>query len=422
MVERTPFRTGDQALVREINLSLIMNRLHAHAPVSRAALAAMTGLNKSTVSSLVNELIERRFVHEIGVVSTGVGRPSVQLTVNPQAGYVVSMEIGVGYIGALCTDFTANRLWASWEHTVPGAPQQTVLDQLLQLIRNTIQQGQRAMPGQRLLGIAIGVPGLVKQSDGTLLFAPNLGWREVPLCAILQDAFPDVPIFVDNEANMAALGEYFFGAAQDHRDVLYISAGVGLGGAIVRGGQLMRGASGLAGEFGHMTLYPDGALCKCGNRGCWETEVSTAAVERHVRKAISQGQPTLLQPGNLTLEGVIEAARNGDPVARTALGNVGRELGVGIASLVNALNPDLVVLGGTLSAASDFLLPTIRRELHERALEWDAAAVRVVAAEQGSQACTMGGVALVYQTILSQPGSSGQPGGGGALLLNQPMV
>jgi glucokinase-like ROK family protein len=422
MVERTQFRTGDQALVREINLSLIMTRLHAHAPVSRAALAAMTGLNKSTVSSLVNELIERRFVHEIGVVSTGVGRPSVQLTVNPQAGYVVSVEIGVGYIGAICTDFTANRLWACQENTAPGAAQQTVLDQALQLIRQAIRQGQRAMPGQRLLGIAIGVPGLVKQSDGTLLFAPNLGWRNVPLCTILQRAFPDSPIFVDNEANMAALGEHFFGAAQDHGDVLYISAGVGLGGAIVRGGQLMRGASGLAGEFGHMTLYPDGVLCKCGNRGCWETEVSTAAVDRHVRKAISQGQPTLLQPDNLTFQRVIEAARNGDLVARTALGNVGRELGVGIASLVNALNPDLVVFGGTLSLASEFILPIIRHELHTRALEWDAAAATVVAAEQGFQACAMGGVAVVYQTILSQPGSSGQPGGRGALSPSQPIV
>jgi predicted NBD/HSP70 family sugar kinase len=128
-----------------------------------------------------------------------------------------------------------------------------------------------------------------------------------------------------------------------------------------------------------------------------------------------------LQPDNLTLEDVIEAARNGDLVARTALRNVGRELGVGIASLVNALNPDLVVFGGTLSAASDFLLPIVRRGLYERALEWGAAAARVVAAEQGSQACMMGGVALVYQTILSQPGSS-QPGGRGALLLNQIVV
>lgn len=417
MAERTPFRTGDQALVREINLSLIMNRLHAYAPVSRAALAAMTGLNKSTVSSLVNELIERRFVHEIGVVSTGVGRPSVQLTVNPQAGYIVSVEIGVGYIGVICTDFTANRLWTCQETAAPGAEQNAVLDHVLGFIRQAIRQGQRAMPGQKLLGIAIGVPGLVKHSDGTLLFAPNLGWRDVPICAILQDAFPDAPILVDNEANMAALGEYFFGVAHDHEDVLYISAGDGLGGAMVRGGQLVRGTSGFAGEFGHMTLYPDGALCNCGNRGCWETEVNAAAVDRHVRKAISQGQRTTLNPVNLTLQSVIEAARNGDHVARTVLGNIGQELGVGIASLVNALNPDLVVFGGTLSVASNSLVPIIQRELRTRALEREAAAATVVAAKHGSQACVMGGVAVVYQTILSQPGSAGHA----ALAQNQPV-
>ena len=408
MSEAPQFRTGDQTLVREINLSLIMNRLHSRAPVSRAALAAMTGLNKSTVSSLVNELIERQFVHEIGVVSTGVGRPSVQLTLNPQAGYIVSVEIGVGYLAAICADFTANLLWTCNEPVAPEADQQAVLDHVVKLLREAIRQGGRAMPGHKVLGMAIGVPGLVNKGNGKLLFAPNLGWRDVAICAHLRKAFPDTPIFVDNEANMAALGEYFFGAAQDHDEVLYISgAGVGLGGAMVRNGQVIRGATGFAGEFGHMTLYPDGELCRCGNRGCWETEVNQTAVTRHLRKAIQRGQKTVLRENDLSIQVVIAAAKKGDRVARTMLENIGQALGTGTASLVNALNPDLVLFGGTLSLASEFLIPVIQRELHERAVKWGAETVPVRAARHGSQACVMGGVAAVYQNILSQPSGAG---------------
>ena len=117
------------------------------------------------------------------------------------------------------------------------------------------------------MGIAVGVPGLVRQSDGMLLFAPNLRWQHVPIGNMLREAFPGVPVFVDNEANMAALGEYYFGAAQDYEAILFISAGAGLGGAIVQNGNLMRGSAGFAGEFGHMTLYPGGEPCSCGNRG-----------------------------------------------------------------------------------------------------------------------------------------------------------
>lgn len=399
----TRLRTGDQTLIREINLSVIMNRLHRDAPISRAALAEMTGLNKSTVSSLVNELIERRFVQETGIVSSGVGRPSVQLALNSQAGYIVSIELHVGVIVSLCTDFTANVLWTDRTTIAPDAEQKVVMQRVLALIREAMRFGEQAIPGQNLLGIAIGVPGLVEQDSGTLLFAPNLGWHNVPIRAIVQQEFPNTPIFVDNEANMAALGEYFFGAGQDYNDILYVSIGVGLGGAMVRNGQLVRGASGLAGEFGHMTMYPNGALCKCGNRGCWETVVSLTALVHMIETRIRQHEPTRLDISDLTARSIVDAAQAGDPVAQAALETIGRELGVGLASLVNILNPDLVLIGGLLSRANDFLLPIIKTELYRHGLRWNADTVRMASARYSDQACVMGGAAVVYQTILTQP-------------------
>ena len=400
---REPFRTGDQTLVREINLSLIMNRLHRHAPVSRADLADMTGLNKSTVSSLVNDLIENGFVHEMGTSSVGVGRPSVQLTLNPEAGFIVSVEVAVGFIYALCTDFSVKVLWELKEPIAPETDHAEIMRRVQKVIRAAIAEGSFVLRDRKLMGIAVGVPGLVKQSDGMLLFAPNLRWQQVPIGNMLREAFPGVPVFVDNEANMAALGEYYFGAAQDYEAILFISAGAGLGGAIVQSGKLMRGSAGFAGEFGHMTLYPDGEPCNCGNRGCWETAVNHARLIKLVRAAIGRGESTTLDD-NLTVSLIAGAARAGDSVALKAFDAIGRELGIGIASLINILNPDLVLLGGDLSLASDLLMTALKDELGKHALRWSLESVTVLPSKQSDKACVMGGVAVVYQTILTRPG------------------
>ena len=403
------YRTGNQALVRELNLSAIMHRLRENAPISRSALAEMTGLNKTTVSSLVQELIGHQFVREVGLESTGTGRPAVLLELNPAAGCIVSSEIGVDFISVVCVNFATEIIRQDREHISPDMGQQAIINRTLDLLHQEIEATRDECSS--LLGVALGVPGLVDRTSGTLLFAPNLGWKNVPLSDILHREF-NVPVFVDNEANMAALGEYYFGAAQGHREVLFVSAGVGLGGGIVRDGQLVSGATGFGGEFGHMTIDPNGELCNCGNRGCWETQVSQSALFRYVRRAVGvEGQVSLLSQmtgdnlEHLTVAMVVEAARADDVVALNALKQIGYHLGVGLASLVNALNPDLVVLGGILSLAGDFLLPPIYDELERRVLLWHESKTQVVLARHGIDACVMGGVALVYQAILAQPSS-----------------
>ena len=415
MYQRLPDRTGDQTLVREINLSLIMNRLWEHSPISRASLAEMTGLNKSTVSSLINELIEHAFVREVGLQSNGIGRPSRLLELNPEAGFIVSAEIGVDFIAVLCANFAADVIWQHREPMPGHTSRQAILDRAVALMQQAAAEGRDLAAGRTaLLGLTLGLPGMVEQTTGTLLFAPNLGWENVPMCDLLTSAFPGVPVFVDNEANLAALGESFFGAAQGYHEILYVSAGVGVGGAMVSGGQIFRGTTGFAGEFGHMTLDPDGPLCGCGNRGCWETLVSPAAVFRHIRDAAVQQPPRLatMTRGDwdaLTVPLVVEAADAGDRVALAALEQAGRDLGIGIASLVNALNPDLVLLGGSLSLAHEHLLPVIRAEVARRALRWTAQAATIQRGQYGPNACLMGGVAQVYQAILAQPGTVSRP-------------
>lgn len=387
-----------------------MNRLREHAPISRAGLAEITGLNKSTVSSLVNELIHRQFVREVGMMSAGTGRPPILLELNPKAGHIISCEIGVDFISVICSNFGAQVVWRQRETTHDLNNQQSIIERCIALLHEAIKAGPDTCGGcGNLLGIAVGVPGLVNLQDGMLLFGPNLGWRDVPLHAILSSVFKNVPLFVNNEANMAALGEYFFGAGQGYDEILYISDGVGLGGAFVRHGQVLEGSAGFASEFGHMTMNPDGEPCNCGNRGCWETQVSQAALFRAIRHAVEQGHPTQLieqSGGNLDLLSVamvMQAANEGDPVACAALSAVGHYLGIGIASLVNAFNPDLILFGGSLSAAGDYLLPIIEAEIHARALRWNASTTQLTVAQHGTDACVMGGVAIVYQATLTQP-------------------
>ena len=413
------FRTGDQALVRQINLAVIMHHLRESAPISRAGLAEITGLNKTTVSSLVRELIDRQYVREVGFEKSesgrGAGRLAMLLSLNPKAGYIVSMEIGVDYLMAVCTNFAPDTIWQYKEEIDPDMGQQVIFDRLLALLYQGLSIGSDYC--ETLLGVALGVPGLVDQTSGTLLFAPNLRWENVPLRAKLQGLI-EAPLIVDNEAKMAALGEHYFGAARGYDEVLYLSAGVGLGGGIVHGGQVFSGVTGFGSEFGHMTMDPEGEICNCGNRGCWETQVSQRALFRYLRRAAGQGNETMLTEmtggnlGALTVPMVVEAAQQKDRLALESLEVLGHHLGIGIASLVNALNPELVVFGGILSLASDYLLPVIENEVQRRALRWNRDAIKVVVASHGQEACVMGGVARVFQEVLVEPNVvGGQPAG-----------
>lgn len=405
--KQSRYRTGNQTLVREMNLSAIMNRLHERSPISRSALAETTGLNKTTVSSLVQELIEHKFVREIGFRTTGTGRPARLLELNPGAGCIVSAEIiDTGAISVICANFTNEIIWRTYETFDLTANPQTTIHRLLTLLHQATEAAC-SLCGP-VLGLAIGVPGLVDQKSDTLLFAPNLNWENIPLGELVREEF-DRPVFIDNEANLAALGEFYFGAAEGCNYALYISGSVGIGGGIIHGGQLLTGATGFAGELGHMTMAPQGELCSCGNRGCWETLISQKAVFNRLQQAIDQGQPTMLaNSGNgisnqLTVSAIQDALHSNDTLVSKIVDETACYLGIGIASLVNILNPELVVLGGIHCALGDYLLPTINRELSHRALRWNASANKVVLAQQGSDACVMGGLARVYQAILAQP-------------------
>lgn len=406
----------DHTRMRDMNLSLILNTLRTEAPLSRSSLARRTGLNKATVSSIVRELLDRQFVRELGTERTpnDVGRPAINLELDPDAGYIIGAEIGVDFISVLTTNFAVEVVARRYESTLKHYDQQAILDRFLFLVQESYEQLRRQ--GKRVFGVGLGVPGLVDISAGTLLIAPNLGWRDVPLRRILREAL-NVPVYLANEANLAALGESFFGAGGDSTFMLYVSSGVGIGGGIVLNGQLLEGATGFAGEVGHMTVERDGYSCNCGNQGCWETVASQRALFRRVAKGLEAAQQAAQPAGEasllcemvegdlerLTIQHIVEAARQGDAVALNALHETGRWLGIGVASLMNVINPQRVVFGGPLSVAHEFLLPDLKEAVRVRSWDWVWERAEIVLAAHGEDAAVMGGVAIVYRDVLNQP-------------------
>ncbi len=400
----------DHAAMRDMNLALILNTLHNEAPLSRAGLVARTGLNKGTISTMVKTLLEAGLIQEIGIdpSSTDPGRPAIYLETNPNGGYIIGAEIGVDFISIVTVNFAIEVVSRRVESTLKYFNQQAILERFLFLLKESTEQVQKN--GRPVFGVGIGVPGLVDTVNGNLLFAPNLGWENVPIKELVESAV-DVPVYVANEANLAALGESYFGAGQNFDNLLLISSGVGVGGGIIINGRLIEGATGFAGEVGHITVQQDAEAlpCNCGNFGCWETVAGRTALFGRVEASINAGQTswiTEVTGGDITrlsIPLIVEAARRNDPVARHALQETGEWLGIGIASLINIINPERVIFGGALISAYEFLIPAMKQTVNKRTWPWMREGVDIVTAEHGEDAAVMGSVAIVYQDVLNNP-------------------
>ncbi|NMB55040.1 MAG: ROK family transcriptional regulator [Leptolinea sp.] len=398
--------TADQNLVRKFNTAVVLNTIRHHAPLSRAEVAKFTGLNRSTVSQIINTLLDRKLVQETILQSDRIGRPGLLLELNPSGGFAIGIEIGVDYISLVVTDFLANVLWRQRLKSDSHDSIDQILDRAYLMTEDGLKKGYSLNLAP--LGIGLGVPGLVDLLHGELKFAPNLGWSNIPLTNLWAQRF-NLPVFVDNEAKAAALGEYYFGAARGEKNFIFLTAGVGLGAGIMIDGKLFRGSHGFASEVGHMIVEPGGELCGCGKRGCWETQVSPRAVIKHFKEVLKRGEPsTVLDVAedsceNTTFEMIANAASKGDLAAITAMQEVGERLGFGIANLVNVFNPDMVILGGELNYASDVILPVVRRIVNENSMKLESLGLKIVPSAHGRDACVMGAVALVLDDILHEP-------------------
>jgi glucokinase-like ROK family protein len=397
--------TGDQEKVRKVNRSLVLNTLRLHAPTSRAQVANVTGLTRGTVSNIVNVLIEDGLVFEDKLQDSKIGRPSILLGLRPDGGAVVGVEIGVDFISVLLTNFVAETLWEIRVQTSLSQSQTEIINQAEKYIDQALEIAKEQT--LRPLGIGVGLPGLVNVRQGTLIIAPNLHWKNLPLRLMWNQRF-HLPIYIDNEANLSALGEYYFGIARNVDNFIYLTSDIGLGGGIVIDGRLFRGGHGYGGEIGHIQRNPQGEQCGCGRVGCWETQVGPRAVLRRVQKEFQTNHDQLLLDAcsgnldNLTFDLVVKFALSGDLICRQAIEEVAVNLGVGIADLVNIFNPDLIVLGGAFIQGKEILQSIIEKTIFSNALQPSTDNLRIEFSKRSAEACVLGAVAVVLDDILRE--------------------
>lgn len=360
-------KRADHTLMRNINRSLILRHLRLDPGLSRADLAGRTGLMRSTISSLVDELLENQLVHETGIAPSRGGRRGTLLELNPAGGCAVGVEITSHAVRVLLTDFIAQ---PRWEHTydITNTDPDIVLPQTEALIEGALQfnaDHDNMLP----LGIGLGIVGLVDTQHGILRAAANLDWQDIPFQALWMEHF-DLPVHVGNEASIAAQGEYYFGAAQGYTDFIYLNISrLAIGAGMFINGQLYQGMGGYAGEVGHMVIDPAGAPCACGKNGCWEMQLRAAI-----------GRETLA---------------NGEQVSAV--------LALGIANLINAFNPQLVVIGGPLGLELAAQVDTIAALVAEQVIIPDDNIATITASQMADNACALGAVALVLDDVLHQP-------------------
>ncbi|MCD4684871.1 MAG: ROK family transcriptional regulator [Anaerolineae bacterium] len=394
-------------LVKQLNSAAVLERLLIDTRLSRAQLAQHTGLNRSTISSLVGDLMARQLIREVGLeAADSRGRPGMLLELNPGGGCIVGVEINVGYVVVLLTNFTAQTLWQRHVTFDEGTPQEEILALVEGLIDEALTAGQahRLMP----LGIGLGIVGLVDTATGTLISAPNLKWHNVSFRERWGQRF-GVPLYVDNDGNVSALGEYYFGVAKGYDHFLFVGTGSGMSGGLMLDGRVYRGVGGYAGEIGHLIVESGGELCSCGRRGCWETLVAPRAIIRGIIHALNTGAPSMIPElvgGNydlITMELVVDAANQGDQLALDTLADAAAHLGSGIANLVNIFNPGLIVLGGAMLLAGAYLLPPISRIVTAEALPDMSRMVALTLSALGVNACPKGAVAMVIDGIVRDP-------------------
>src|SRR6188472_1401510 len=399
--ERRAVLPADQTTVRRANLGVVLRHVAAGGSLSRARVAADTGLTRGTVSSLVTELMELELLRETGETTSprGVGRPGVGLELADVV-VGVGLEVNVDYVAVSVEDLTGavryeRRSYRDNRGSAPGP----VLDRLARAARTAIEAVDR--DGLRTIGVSVAVPGLVEEASGTVVFAPNLGWEDLPVAAELEERLGR-PVHVESESNLAALAEHWTGAAVGIDDFVCVFGEVGVGGGIVLGGRLFRGTHGFGGEFGHISVDPEGRACACGSRGCVETLVGQESIARAA--GIS---PVAGRPRSLTDE-LVRRAQDGAPAVLTALDDAGRWLGIALASAFNLLDLRAVVLGGCFGPLAPWLADGVRSTLEERSLAARSGSFAVLPSAFGDGAAVRGAAALPLRRVLDAPWTVGR--------------
>jgi glucokinase-like ROK family protein len=391
------------AYPRSVNKHVVLDHIRfAHDGISRADLARKMVISRAAISGIVKDLLAIDLVREAKFSSSSIGRRPLMLEINPRRGYVVGIDLGTTHLNIILADFSGGIVDASQQvldiSQGPVACLTVVVEKIYEILR------ANGLEREALDAVTLGVPGPVNSLAGSVYQPPWMpGWDQFPIRKTLQDQLR-LPVEVANDGELGALGEWAYGAAQKENNVIYIKAGSGIGAGLLLNGQIYRGETGAAGAIGHITVRDQGEKCECGNFGCLETVAGGKAIAQRARQLMGSDPTTKLhnfQPAaEITAREVAQAAKEGDLAAQQIIAEAGACIGLGVASLINLINPGLVVIGGGLAQIGDPFLEPIRHTVQQRCLSASAKTVRITTAGLGQRSTAMGAVARALDIAL----------------------
>lgn len=387
----------------ESQLHDALKLIYARRQISRTGLAQELNLVPSYVSLIVRKLLIGGLVRERGVAPSSGGRPGKLLEINPELAHLIAVDIGTVNCRIAVTDFLGNVLAFKRFRSQPEQGP----EHLLSLIHHEIHSYRREFP--RIMALGVAQSGVIDRATGTLLFWPKVGgWHDVPLKTILEREH-GLPTIVEDSARTMAVAEQTFGQGRGLANFVHVLVGTGIGSTLFVDGEPYVGSSGLAGELGHTTIDENGPLCSCGNRGCLEVYSSGWAIIKRVRAALSDGVSSTLSkmvaenPEHLSVEMIVSAGKSGDRLSQTVLSEAGTHLGTALAGLVNLLNPEMIVLGGSVPrAAGEMLLDPLLYFLRSRAFQRSVSATDVVISQLDDKASALGAVVMLAKDLLGR--------------------
>lgn len=399
---------ADIRAMREYNRLLVLNRVRS-APLTRVDIARQTGLSRTTVSSLIDSLLAEGLVREGDVLDAapGGGRRPTLVQFHATAGYVIGVDIGRSHLTLLLTDLAAE-IVARWSGPLAAEEgPDACLPRIVAAARALVAEA--GLTWDRIVGAGAGIPGPIHYGRHTLVVPPRLpGWDGVNVRQMLEREL-GVPVYLDNDANMGALGESRYGAGQGVDDLAYIKIATGIGCGLVLGDSIYRGSVGSAGELGHVSIDEDGPVCDCGNRGCLETIAGADAIVHDAGVRSGRAAPATPaahaayngRASSCDVAQVVQAALAGDEHARAAIEQAGEHIGVAVAGLINLFNPALVLVDGGVTRAGELLLAPLRRTAAARSLAVAWNATRIEAGRLGDHAIALGAVSTVLDAAFS---------------------
>jgi len=374
--------------VKQKNMSAVLQVLWQQERISRVELVTETGLTSGTITNLVQELVERRVVREAGAISGAVGRRRIQLQLDDALHRIIGIDIGRTSFAVVVTNL-AGRIESSAGGDLPqGQDPETTLDLVARNV-NALMDEARAVGG-RILGIGVGIPGPMDADAGVLLQPPNFqGWRDFPLRRVMQERF-SLPVWMEDDARTSALAERWYGRGKEGGDLVFVTMGVGIGSGIIIDGKLARGAHGLCGQVGHMTIVPFGEACPCGNFGCWETVGSIPGMIRRYGRDISIGE-------------LFALAGADDALAQKIVDETISYLVIALINVCNMYDPVTVVLGGRLFSYFADHLHEIAERVRAHAYASVRERIRIEASTFGDFQSAMGAAGLVLNALMVEP-------------------